>query len=260
MGFVVLSFQGIVIGAGHFTTAAQNSRPNSTRVTRPETRESAARQIQIPLELFEKVRAYGPWDYKKQSYQYRDFTLFNFGAVTGAAGLDEQSIAHLVKSKEWNGQDAPPDEELRKTFIGNEEAFGHLLKMSERDAKVIRIARDFTWLAANSGWPREDLGFTEDRWKEYRSLFTELSLAEGIVRIQEFPELILFVARSRGLCTGGSSEGYAYSTTPISPTVEFPNSLDAALRSEATAKKERHYGFVFQHLRGNWYIFHQADW
>ncbi len=35
----------------------------------------------------------------------------------------------------------------------------------------------------------------------------ELSLSEGIVRSEDFPNAIFFVLRARGLCTGGSSSG-----------------------------------------------------
>src|SRR5437660_1413780 len=83
-------------------------------------------------------------------------------------------------------------------------------------------APDFTWLDSISKWPRAAIGFSEARWNEYRGLFTNLTLREGIVRTEDFPGAIFFVARVRGLCVGGSSAGYVYSNTPLTPTADLP--------------------------------------
>ena len=37
--------------------------------------------------LYENVKSYGPWDYKRCGSQYEDFGNFNFGAVTAAMGV-----------------------------------------------------------------------------------------------------------------------------------------------------------------------------
>ena len=37
--------------------------------------------------LYENVKNYGPWDYKRRGSQYEDFGNFNFGAVTAAMGV-----------------------------------------------------------------------------------------------------------------------------------------------------------------------------
>src|ERR1035441_4293216 len=56
--------------------------------------------IPIPPSLYEKWRKYGQWDYKQQGFHYRDFTLFNFGATGGTAGLDEKSLTALAQRSE----------------------------------------------------------------------------------------------------------------------------------------------------------------
>ena len=55
--------------------------------------------------------------------------------------------------------------ELAKTFRAHQEEFENLVKMSESDARLIRIAPDFTWLEDNLSWPRpmSELGISEDR-------------------------------------------------------------------------------------------------
>src|SRR5215472_7482567 len=54
----------------------------------------------IPTELYEKWRKYGEWDFKQQSFKYRDFTLFNFGATGATAGLGQNSLQALARASE----------------------------------------------------------------------------------------------------------------------------------------------------------------
>jgi len=129
--------------------------------------------------------------------------------------------------------------------------------MAEEDSQLIRIAADFTYLSNNSGWPRTDIGITETRWDAYRSLFRQVPLQEGIVRTKDFPGAIFFVAVSRGLCTGGSSAGYVYSTEKVSPT---SNSPLETLDTEAREKPDRKYAYAFKQLSRNWYVFYEIDW
>ena len=37
--------------------------------------------------LYDNVRNYGPWDYKRRGGRYEDFGNFNYGAVTEAMGV-----------------------------------------------------------------------------------------------------------------------------------------------------------------------------
>ena len=83
------------------------------------------------------------------------------------------------------------------------------------------------------------------------------ALPEGIVRSDDFPGAIFFIARTRGLCTGGSSAGYVYSSSPLSPVVKSPAQ---ALDAEARHNPGRHYAFVFKMLKPNWYAFYEVDW
>jgi len=213
----------------------------------------------IPPALYEKWRKYGQWDYKQQGFQYRDSTQFNFGATGGAAGLDEKSLIALAQSAKPTRDDVRSLDypELQGNFLRDAEGLDGLRKMAEQDAHVIRIAVDFTLLDADSKWPRENVGFSEARWSEYRSAFKKLSLSEGMVRTEDFPGAIFFITRVKGLCTGGSSAGYVYSTVPLTPTAKSPqDDLDV----EARKNPSRHYAYVFKPLKANWYAFYQIDW
>jgi hypothetical protein len=147
--------------------------------------------------------------------------------------------------------------ELLANFNRNADALDKLRAMAEQDSHVIRIANDFTWLDSSNKWPRENIGFAETRWNEYRLLFEKLSLPEGIVRTEDFAGAIFFVARVRGLCTGGSSAGYVYSTKALAPTVKSPRE---ALNAEARKNPGGHNAYVFKSLKVNWYAFYEVDW
>lgn len=149
-----------------------------------------------------------------------------------------------------NGTSLPSDATLEKVFRQHEVEFNRLISMSDDDAKVIRIAQDFTWLEDNSKWPRpeSELGFTKQRWDEYRQLFKELGLKEGLARNTDGSTVEL-IAFSQGLSTGGSGKGYVYSTKELFPLY---NSLDE-LSSTASGGK-----YVYKRLKGNWYLFYYS--
>jgi hypothetical protein len=213
----------------------------------------------IPPALYEKWRKYGQWDYKQQGFQYRDFTLFNFGATGSSAGLDEKSLAALAQSSEPTRDDVRSLDypELQGNFLRGAAGLERLRTMAVQDAHLIRIAADFTWLDTDTKWPRENIGFSQARWSEYRLAFKELSLLEGIVRTEDFPDAIFFITRAKGLCTGGSSAGYIFSTAPLTPTTRSPQD---DLDGEARKNPSRHYAYVFKPLKANWYAFYQIDW
>src|SRR5919198_3545993 len=209
----------------------------------------------IPPNLYRKWRKYGQWDYKQQGSKYRDFTQFNFGATGSAAGFDQKSLLALAQASKPTPQDVSSldDPELVVNFTHHADDLEKLRSMAEKDAHVTRIASDFTLLANNTKWPRDDIGFSEARWNEYRSMFSKLSLQEGIVRTEDFPGAIFFVVRAMGLCTGGSSAGYVYSPKPLTPIVKSPKQ---DLDTEARNNPSRHYAYVFRALRANWSAFY----
>jgi hypothetical protein len=213
----------------------------------------------IPPAMYEKWRKYGQWDYNQIGFSNYDFTQFNFGAAGAAAKIDKDSLLALVQAFTPDPTDLQglvnPD--LEPNFKQHAEEFEKLLKMAQQDSHVNRIAADFTWLDTSSKWPREDLGFSNARWNEYRSLFKSLSLTDGIVRTEDFPEAAFFLARSSGLCTGGSGAGYVYSTAPLTPISASPSE---ALDAEARKNPSRHFAYVFKPLKPNWYTFYEVDW
>lgn len=213
----------------------------------------------VPSRLYEYWRKYGPWDYKQQGFKYRDCTRFNFGATGGAAGFSKDALLALANAANPSPTDIQrmAKAELETQFVPNADGLEQLRVMAVQDQRLVRIADDFTYLDNESKWPRQNVGITESRWNEYRSIFHKLSLKEGIVRTEDFPHAIFFVAVARGLCTGGSSAGYVYSTEKLSPVSDSPTQT---LDSDAREKPGRHYAYAFRELKPNWYVFYELDW
>jgi hypothetical protein len=146
----------------------------------------------------------------------------------------------------------PSDAALERVFRQHRRTFDHLAVMAEEDRRVVRIARDFTWLEDNSAWPRQesDLGFSTARWDEYREMFRELSLDAGTARTLDRPDVLFLIASAKGLVTGGSDKGYAYSPLPLEPLGESLDSIHAAPSSGVPA---------FKRLEGPWYLYVRWD-
>lgn len=149
------------------------------------------------------------------------------------------------------GRPHPSDETLLENFRKHEADFNRLVGMSEVDSKVIRIADDFTWLDSNANWPRPDseVGFSRERWDEYRRMFGALGLKQGLLRPLD-TDAVYLIASSEGKLTGGSSKGYAYSTKPLSPLSDSLDHVAPELRNQQT---------LYKKLGANWYLFHMSN-
>ncbi len=95
--------------------------------------------------------------------------------------------------------------------------------MAEQNNLLSRVAQDFTWLHDSVAWPREDIGISKERWQTHRNLFRAVGADDGFVRRKGPPEIVLFLSSSKGLVTGGSMKGIAFSRDDLQP--QFP-SLD----------------------------------
>lgn len=147
-----------------------------------------------------------------------------------------------------NDREHPSDAALEAMFSEHEADFEKLIAMSNADAKVVRIAPDFTWLDDNARWPRPEteIGFSQERWNEYRELFKVLSLTKGLARHPD-GQTIELIASTQGLLTGGSGKGYVYSTKELTP-------LRDALDNLGPTGKH-----VYKQLKPpNWYLFYYS--
>lgn len=146
----------------------------------------------------------------------------------------------------------PSDAELEKNFYKHEADFDLLAQMAIEDADMIRIAPDFTWHKDNADGfaSKAKYGFSDERWNEYKQLFPRLGKNNGILNYQ--PDLILVLASSRGMVTGGSSKGYAYSSNeplPISDSLDNVNFKDS----------QKEINIAYKRLKGNWYLYYKVS-
>ena len=145
------------------------------------------------------------------------------------------------------------DAALEKNFQSHESDFERLLTMSKADSRLMRIAPDFTWLVDDPNWPRpkEKLGFSEERWSEYRQLFSKLGLANGLL-IYRDEETTYFLATSTGLVTGGSSKGYVFSERPLTPLVDSLESVSPDILAKSPNR------MAYKRIKTNWYLFYDS--
>lgn len=147
----------------------------------------------------------------------------------------------------------PSDEELEVVFRDHESDFELLLNMSRADSEVMRIAPDFTWLVDDASWPRpkEKLGFSEERWNQYRRLFEKLKLTNGLLSHRD-QGTTYFLASSRGLVTGGSGKGYVYSEKELTPISDSLDKVSPEVLSKSINRT------VYKKIKPNWYLFYDA--
>jgi hypothetical protein len=146
----------------------------------------------------------------------------------------------------------PTDSELGTRWRQHQTLFDQLIVMARVDSELVRIAPDFTWTRKSVAWPRaaSDLGFSQDRWDQYRRLFKGLGLEAGLLhRSQDEPRIIYLMAQTKGLVTSGSAKGYAYSDAHLEPQCQ---SLD---RSRGDSRS----GICYKPLGGNWYLYLEWD-
>ena len=145
----------------------------------------------------------------------------------------------------------PTDAELSQRLADHRKDFEQLVAMVRADKEMLRIAPDFTWTASSEAWPRptSELGFTTQRWDQYRVLFKKLRLEAGILRPADHRDGVYLLVQTKGLMIGGSVKGYAYSDTALEPHCE---SLD---KPEAIPENESCY----KPLGGKWYLYLQRE-
>ena len=146
----------------------------------------------------------------------------------------------------------PSDFELRDRFFQKQSDFVRLVQMSNQDQHVTVIDSHATYLDSDVSWPRKDIGFSEERWNEYRRMFRKLGVDGGLSRRMDYPFAVFLNAYASGGVLGSSGKGYVYSEKSLSPLV---NSLDVMPRD--LYNKNRGHAIVFEALTNNWYMFRE---
>jgi hypothetical protein len=144
----------------------------------------------------------------------------------------------------------PSDAVLGRRLVEHHAEFDSLVSMAQIDSHVTRIAQDFTWLDSSAAWPRPNdrLGFSQERWNDYRRRFRSLGLDLGITRTEDEPGVVFLDVSGVGMVTGGASKGYAYSLRPLTPIVASLDDPDTGGRKN---------GRLYKPLGGQWYIYYE---
>lgn len=152
-----------------------------------------------------------------------------------------------------SGCGVPPDSSLRDKFFRERSSLVELVQMSNEDEHVSLIMPNFTYLDTDASWPRKDIGFSEERWNEYRRMFRKLGIDGGLVRRTDYhPSAVFIVAYASGGVLASSDKGYAYSPQPLSPVVD---SLDAFPRERYLNGKG--HAIEFEKLGDGWYLYRE---
>src|SRR5689334_20239698 len=105
----------------------------------------------------------------------------------------------LIFALNCGGNRHPSDSVLEMNFHKHEADFQRLISMSNEDRSVVWIPLSFTYLSNDNRWPLTGAGpgLSNDRWDAYRSLFNELDLKCGLIRL-EHTDIIVLCASATG--------------------------------------------------------------
>jgi hypothetical protein len=182
------------------------------------------------------------------SKKLKKILLVTFGILVGIGLILVLLFGGLVYLLSGGKMTMPNDQKMISSFYEHQTDFETLVKMSDEDSKVTRIAKDFTWLDNTVAWPRSDIGFTEERWDEYRRLFNNVGSDTGINRSKDGSVYITTYAF--GLVTGGNEKGYVYLPNPPKNTVVSIDDSKSSAQSNIP---------IYRHISGNWYLFYSWD-
>jgi hypothetical protein len=142
------------------------------------------------------------------------------------------------------------DAALKSHFLKHRADFERLVAMANEDVHLTRIAPDFTWLDDSAAWPRENVGISAERWNEYRKLFRQVGVGDGLGKNID-PPRIFFPIVSGGLVPTSWTKGLVYSPVRLSPVVK---SLDHRVPDRFWHGSQV---LVYKPIEDHWYIYYQ---
>jgi hypothetical protein len=166
------------------------------------------------------------------SYTTRVATLLLI-AVSGCTAVVQMSL--------WrSATPTPTSETLVRGFADVRPALDSLRVMSDADPRVIGVGIDHTRIDSNWAWPRPDslLGFSRERWAQYRSILHGIDAACGLERTED--ALVFVVMGCEGMLDSFHESGYAY--LPAGP----PPDTVAHVAREYIPLGDRWYAFRHQ--------------
>ena len=137
------------------------------------------------------------------------------------------------------------DATMEKHFTQIEPQLNQLVTMANEDRNLVRIAPDWTALKDNGQWPRpeSELGFSMERWNEYKTIFKNIGSSSGI---NHYSNAVYITMTAKGIVNRGSGKGYVYTLETPAPLVGSTDSFTEE-------------GKVYKKIVDNWYIFYDRE-
>jgi len=122
--------------------------------------------------------------------------------------------------------------------------------MSDEDQHVVVILDNLTRLDSDWSWPRTNIGFSKERWKQYRTIFHKLDI-EGVSRPEPYPSAVLIIVYASGGAVASVEKGLVYSQSPLTPIVK---SLDVYPPTDRAG-----HSIAFKPLENSWYMYRDQE-
>jgi hypothetical protein len=175
--------------------------------------------------------------------------------VLRVVGLMMLGIILLLLLLMWSCA-SPSDKSLTKRFQRHRSQLETLVRMSQEDVEVIRVADNFTRVKDDWSWPRPESkwGITLERWNEYRRLFRKVGLNAGLEK--DKVGNVYLIAHTEGIVAHGRSKGLVYCISSGDSDSAY---LPCAEQHEEGQQghHDGYGGYSYRKLTQNWYIFEQ---
>lgn len=187
----------------------------------------------------------------KRQIMRQIISLVAFVVGLGTVALLKPSVPH------------PSDSTLTQNFYDHEADFKMLVMMANEDSKTRTIDTTFVgfdgpswiYLYEDKPWPssESELGFTKQRWDEYRRLFSNLHLGSGLDRKHDMPGAIFFTSSidcfeiSKYEETAVTRKGYVYN----------PQLIHDSLTGSLDGIELNRPAIFYKKLNDNWYLYYE---
>jgi hypothetical protein len=150
----------------------------------------------------------------------------------------------------------PSIESLARRFPAERQDLETIIRMSDQDSGLSVI--DAKWLEVRDGTQfsvfDQKSGITQARWDEYRRIFRQNEITQGIRRFQVNGDAFIIV-KSEGILDNGYSNGFLYCGT--GPGHSYPPCSSKQERgNHPYAEGDEAYSFI--RLSDRWYAFSQG--
>jgi hypothetical protein len=171
-------------------------------------------------------------------------------------------ICALVALLWWGcGPHQPSDQSLELQFKEQRVALERLVAMSDEDWQMARIAPDFLGRQDNGSWPRpeSDWGISTKRWNDYREIFTEAHIQDGLTRREKSSDILIGVW-SWGIVPAGVSLDYLHCGLPKHG---YTHTERACFEQKESGSglygSSKSYGYRYKKISEDWFILEESN-